>query len=195
MITPAAPNQKTDNELVTLSLRNSDWFGILVERYEKKLLRYIRRLSGASNPDAEDILQEAFIKIYQHLNDFDTRLKFSSWVYRIVRNETFDRGRVHLKNKNVLVEMDEESWQKIASQFDLDRQVDNKIFREQIAAAIANLDTKYREPLLLYLLEEKSYEEISDILRRPIGTVGALISRGKQKLKIILSPTQSYVKC
>lgn len=183
----------TDAQLVALSLQNSDNFGMLVERYETKLLRYIRRLSGTRNPDAEDILQEAFIKIYHHLNDFDADLSFSSWAYRITRNTCLDWGRAHQKNQNRSVDLDSDDWEKIAGQADIGQQLDDKIFREKIADAISALGPKYRDPLLLYLLEEKTYEEISDILRCPTGTVGALISRGKQKLKTFLKD-QPYVQ-
>ncbi len=180
---PPDPTKPTDEQLVELSLQNRDNFGALMARYEQKFINYIRRLSGANSQNAEDILQEAFIKIYLHLNDFDPALKFSSWGYRIVRNETFNHGR---KNKDSTVLIDDELSEKIADAFDLTQNVDDKIFKEKLNAALLALDNKYREPLELFLLEEKSYEEISDILRRPVGTVGALISRGKQKLQNIL---------
>ena len=61
--------ERTDKELVSLSLRNSEYFGELVDRYEAKLFRYIRRLSGLENESIEDVLQEAFIKVYTNLND------------------------------------------------------------------------------------------------------------------------------
>src|SRR5665648_188700 len=78
----------TDNELVKLSLDNPDHFFCLTKRYESKLLRYIMRISKFSHEDAEDVLQDVFIKTYYNLNEFDSELKFSSWIYRIAHNQT-----------------------------------------------------------------------------------------------------------
>ncbi|MCX6779834.1 MAG: RNA polymerase sigma factor, partial [Candidatus Magasanikbacteria bacterium] len=67
--------------------------------------------------------------------------------------------------------------------FDLNEHIDNKQMREKISEGLSELKEKYREPLILYYFEQKSYEEISDILRLPRNTVGVLIMRGKEKLK------------
>ena len=174
----------TDEELVQKSLLNSDYFGILVDRYEQKFLRYIGRLLGRNSSDIEDILQDVFIKIYEHLNDFDTNLKFSSWGYRIARNETIDKIR-HL-NQTRIIKLNDLELEEIADKINLIDDLDNKILKQKILTALNTLKPKYQEPLILLLLEEKSYEEISDILRKPVGTVGSLINRGKEKLKNLI---------
>ena len=173
----------SDEEIVKIALVDSDYFAILVERYEQKFLRYIYRILGRNEIEAEDILQEAFIKIYQHLNDFDSSLKFSSWGYRIVRNETIDKIRQQNKNRDLTIKLNEEEFIQIADKFKLEQKLDDQLLKQKILNAINSLKIKYREPLILFLLEEKSYEEISDILRVPVGTVGSLINRGKKKLK------------
>src|SRR3989339_1384271 len=86
-------SQKTDEELVSLSLQNQDNYLFLIRRYQDKLLRYIQRISNVSLEDAEDILQEVFIKVYYKLNDFDPDLKFSSWIYRITHNQVISHYR------------------------------------------------------------------------------------------------------
>lgn len=181
-------NLKTDLELVVLSLQNSDNFGMIVKRYEKKLMAYIRHLVGANHPEAEDILQNSFIKMYEHLNGFDKSLKFSSWAYRITHNEAVDYARAKWRKQKITVELDENSWNNLTNDINLPQTVDNKIFQEKVINALGSLNEKYRTALTLYLLEEKNYEEISDILCKPIGTVGALISRGRKKLKEQLYP-------
>jgi len=82
-----------DCELVRLSLENADFFAQIVQKYEKPLLRYLLRISNVSLEEAEDLLQEIFIKVYQNLWDFDESLKFSSWIYRIAHNETISAWR------------------------------------------------------------------------------------------------------
>ncbi|MCD4760742.1 hypothetical protein K8R42_02475, partial [bacterium] len=66
----------SDTDLVKLVLKDQENFSYLIKRYQSKLLRYIRRISGLNIEDAEDVLQDVFIKVYQNLNSFDTSLKF-----------------------------------------------------------------------------------------------------------------------
>ena len=83
----------SDAELVKLSLANQNDFLYLVDRYKGKLMNYIRRLTNINDDDAEDILQEVFIKVYLNLNDFNADLKFSSWIYRITHNQVISNHR------------------------------------------------------------------------------------------------------
>ncbi len=184
---------QTDAELVALSLSDSRNFGTMIERYEDKFSTYIYRISGASKEDAKDILQEAFIKIYQNLSEFDSSLKFSSWAYRIVRNQTFDHFR-KTKSRPQMIFDDENNtlFERIVSSTDLPTELDKKITYEKIRYGLKQLDAKYQEALELFFLEEKTYEEISDILHYPTSTVGTLISRAKKKLKIILEKYDEF---
>ncbi|MBU1089233.1 hypothetical protein KKF38_00345, partial [Patescibacteria group bacterium] len=72
-----------DIELVRRSLADPDEYAKIVEKYEAPLLRYLLRISNISREEGEDLLQNVFLKAYQNLRDFDTSLKFSSWIYRI----------------------------------------------------------------------------------------------------------------
>ena len=83
----------TDEQLLELAKTNEQAFACLVDRYEKKLLSYIMRISNVNLQEAEDILQDAFIKAYTNINDFDSKLKFSSWMYRITHNEVISAYR------------------------------------------------------------------------------------------------------
>lgn len=178
---------KTDEELVRMTLEDKESYLCLMKRYEDKLLRYILRISGLSREDAEDVLQDAFLKAYLNLNDFDLSLKFSSWIYRIVHNETisnFRKNKTHLLNQDFFY--DEEKIKKIASESDLNKELDAKFLKENINKIFERMDLKYREVLILKFIEEKSYEEISDILKKPVGTVGTLVNRAKKQFKKII---------
>ncbi|MBU4332335.1 sigma-70 family RNA polymerase sigma factor [Patescibacteria group bacterium] len=175
---------KTDEELVALTLENQGYFLYLIKRYEKKLLNYIIRISGVSKEEAEDILQETFIKIYQNLNDFDTSLKFSSWAYRIAHNQTISN---HRKNKarpqNIFLDPENDFLENLASDLDLKQEIDLDFLKKNINEILARIDEKYREILVLKFLEQKSYKEISDILKKPMGTVATLINRAKEQFR------------
>jgi RNA polymerase sigma-70 factor, ECF subfamily len=179
---------KKDEELAGLALENPDFFYCLTRRFEDKLLRYIVRISSASREDAEDILQDVFIKTYLNLNDFDPRLKFSSWIYRITHNQTISALRK--KNVRPTVYIEEEGAEHLAAKFDMHDALDRKFEREKINQILENMDEKYREVMVLRFLEEKDYLEIADILKKPLSTIGNLISRGK---KIFQLKYQDYV--
>ncbi len=178
MIDHSSCREKTDVELVGMSLENSDHFLCLSNRYEDKLLRYIMRISKFSREDASDVLQDVFIKTYFNLNGFDKELQFSSWVYRIAHNETISAIRKKVARPSV--NLDVGDIEKFGESFDMTKEIDNTFDRKMIDEALSRLDEKYREVLVLRFLDEKDYVEISDILKKPVSTVGNLILRGKK---------------
>ncbi len=179
-------SQKTDQDIVKLTLENQDNFLHIVNRYEKKLLRFILRISNTSLEEAQDLLQEIFIKIYQNINSYNSNLKFSSWVYQIARNHVISHYR---KNKNKIFllssEANEEALNNLASEFDINKKIDRQILKNNITEALNNMENKYREVIILKYFEEKSYQEISDIMKKPAGTIATYLNRGKKKFKKI----------
>lgn len=181
-------SEKSDQELVSLTLRDRHAFRGIVERYEAPLKRYIIRLGCIDTHDTEDILQETFLKCYLNLNDYDHDLKFSSWIYRITHNETMTFFRKKkIRPAPALNEDDLRLLENIADEVNLLEHISQKFDVELICKAVGQVDEKYREALVLKFFEEKSYTEISDILEIPEGTVATYISRGKKELKGILS--------
>lgn len=175
---------KTDVKLVALTLKNQENFKEIINRYEQKLFAYIRRISSFSPEEAEDVLQEVFIKVYQNLNDFDQSLKFSSWIYRIAHNQTISNYRkIKARPQGYDMEEKDNFLNSIASDLDIEKNIDNKMLRKNIDQVLARIDIKYREVLILKFLEEKDYKEISDILKKPMGTVATLINRAKKKFR------------
>ena len=180
---PEKCESKTDEELASLSLKDQDFFYCLLSRYEDRLLRYLSRAFFFSREDAEDVLQETFLKIYKNLNGFDPSLKFSSWAYRIAHNESVSFLRKH--NPKIFNTYNEEDLEKISSDIDLEKEMEKKHSAEMARGIIQSLKENYREALILKFLEDKSYEEISDIIKKPVGTVATLISRAKKQFKKI----------
>lgn len=164
---------------------DQDSYGALIERYEKKLTRYGRRFLYDYD-DIEDVVQEVFLKAYTHINSFDTKRSFSSWIYRIAHNEYIN---VLKKKKSTsffsLFEFDTFFPHLVAGKSPYDEAIE-KEEKVRVENAVAKLDVKYKEPLLLFLYEDKSYEEISDILEIPKATVGVRIMRAKKQLAELL---------
>ncbi|MDF1497663.1 MAG: RNA polymerase sigma factor [Patescibacteria group bacterium] len=175
-----------DEELVKKSLENIDYFACIYERYEKKLIRYILRISSFSYHEAEEVLQEAFVRVWRNLNEFDESLKFSSWVYRIVHNTTITEWRkTQSKGKDRKQDIDDELYKNLPSNLNIEKELGRKIDADGIKRVLDLMPEKYRSVLILKFLEEKDYNEISDILKKPTGTVGTLINRAKKSFNQI----------
>ena|SRR3989338_2894669 len=181
---PQQKEQMTDEELVQYTLQNQVYFGHLIQRYQQKLLRYILKISNVRLEEAEDTLQDIFIKIYQNLNGFDTSLRFSSWIYRITHNEVISQYRKHQRRpEGHTWDVKDYVWNNLASSLDTKAAVEGESLKKSIQSVLEQMDIKYREVLILKFLEEKDYEEISDILQKPLGTVGTLINRAKKQFQ------------
>lgn len=158
-----------------------------MQRYERRLLAYIKRIVNIALADAEDILQEVFIKVYQNLNGFDRKLKFSSWIYRITHNQAISHYRRQKSRPKTLSSEDSEKmFEILVSDLDIEEEVQQKMKAEKIHQLLKKLDKKYRDVLVLKFLEDKDYREISDILQKPMGTIATLINRAKKKFKKLL---------
>lgn len=174
----------SDQELVARAMENKQAFAAIVNRYEAPLLRYILRLGCKDSSAAEDLLQEIFIKTFIHLNDYDTSLQFSSWIYRIAHNEIVSYFRKEKSRPGVSLKGDDAFlFENITDDPSLTELEGQQHTAVEIQAAVDQLEPKYRDVIVLKFFEEKSYEEVSDILQIPQGTVATLINRAKKKIK------------
>lgn len=174
-------NNTTDEELTLMILSGKkELFYHLVTRYEEKLKRYILAVTNRKS-EVDDLLQTVFLKTYKNLPTFDKRMKFSSWIYRIAHNESINLIGSSFIQK--FVSMPE--WFDFGKRDDIEEKIDDEQMRKKLKGCIEQLSIKYKEPLVLFYYEEKSYEEISDILRIPARNVGVLIYRGKSQVKKI----------
>lgn len=173
-----------DNELVALSINDSQFFYCLMKRYEEKLANYVRRFSYLQDDDIADIVEDSFINAYQHLNDCDCDLKFSSWMYRIVHNQAINYMKKHKQSLKIDVEeSDDEFVDWLVADTNIEKETINKHFNEYIKTVLDKLKPEYKEVITLKFFEEKDYREISDILQKPMGTVATLLSRAKIQFK------------
>lgn len=179
---------RTDEQIVGDALVHKDIFGELVRRYEARLTRYLHRLGVYRQEDTEDVLQNIFLKTYRNLNEFDQSLKFSSWIYRIAHNEamSFFRAR-SVRPEGSLIDDSDSALETLRSSLDASHEAERSIDAEHVSKALASIDAKYRDAIVLRYFEEREYSEISDILRIPIGTVATLLNRAKKKLQTELS--------
>lgn len=182
---------QNDEDIVRLITEgDSDLFGELIDRYEEKLTRYVRRFTQHPD-DVDDIVQIVFIKAYTNLQSFDTSRSFNSWIYRIAHNESV----THLKKKGgekvSFIDFDIFLPHPFAKETADKGVLENEI-KTILEQSLSKLSPKYREVLVLYYYDDLSYQEIADVLHIPTATVGVRIKRGREALEKMKS-LQIYV--
>lgn len=176
----------SDEELVhKVRQGDKDVFGELIDRYEAKLTRYIRRFTQQED-DLSDILQTVFIKAYMNLNSFDTSRSFNSWIYRIAHNESVTYLKKRSNEKVSFIDFDiflpHPFAKEEADQKSLEREM-----KELLETSLSKISPKYREVLVLYYFDDLSYQEIAEVLHIPSATVGIRLKRGKEALEKMLT--------
>src|SRR5699024_5154112 len=158
----------------------------LVEKYQRALHFHIMKMVK-DREQIEDLVQEAFVKAFDNLNRYNTDYAFSTWLYRIATNHTIDYLR---KKKLQTLSIDEPvktkggemQMQLTDDSARTDRAIIRKQRQQMVRKAIGELPVKYRRVIELRHMEEKSYQEISDALDKPLGTVKAHIFRAREML-------------
>jgi RNA polymerase sigma-70 factor (ECF subfamily) len=177
-----------DAELVASARAgDSQAFATLVGRYERRIVRLVRGM--VPEADTEDVTQEAWLKAYRKLGDFDGRSAFYTWVYRIAANTAMDwRKKARYRRHGALPEGPEGEDAVPSTDAGPDTTSSRRELGERIDAAIATLPDKYHEILVLREVEGLSYEEISKELGMSKGTVESRLFRARERLREKLAP-------
>jgi RNA polymerase sigma-70 factor (ECF subfamily) len=160
-------------------------YDVLVRRYKDQLLNFIYRFVG-NRSDAEDIVQETLLRVYKNKHMYKEIAKFSTWVYTIAGNlaKTELRRRKRHKIFSVSNFVNEERDYDIPDKaHSPEKQVDSTIQEAIIQKAIEKLPVKFKEVIILRDIQGFAYEEISQILDIPLGTVKSRVNRGRLKLQ------------
>lgn len=178
----------SDKEIIDRALSGDQRaYSDLVNKYRDLIFNLIYRMIG-NREEAEDLVQEIFIKAFSALPTFNEQYAFSTWLYKIAVNHCIDTLR---KKKLPTLPLDKPisfKDKELRREYpDLSPSPEGKLISKErteiIQKAIHSLPEKYRSVILLRHTEEKSYEEISTILNIPIGTVKARLFRARELLK------------
>jgi RNA polymerase sigma factor (sigma-70 family) len=180
-------SSKEDTALIDrATLGDEKAFRLIVEKYSRALRFHITRMVR-DKEIIDDLIQEIFLKAFTNLGSYNTSFAFSTWLYRIATNHTID----HLRKKKLkTLSIDEPMQSKDGEmQFEIpdnstraDELILNKQRDKIILDALETLPTKYRQVIEMRHMEEKSYQEISEELDLPLGTVKAHIFRARELL-------------
>lgn len=183
----ASESSLEDDKLVKQALSGKEEaYQQLVSKYRRSLFFHIKKMIK-DQKQVEDLVQESFVKAFDNLDTYNTNYAFSTWLYRIATNHTIDYHRKKKLNtfsydKPLNTREGEMKMQLEDQHAETDRGIIRKERQEIIRNAIQDLPDKYRRVIELRHMEEKSYQEISDQLNKPLGTVKAHIFRAREML-------------
>jgi RNA polymerase sigma-70 factor, ECF subfamily len=193
---PAQERQNLDtNALIARHLAGDERaFGEILKCYRARLLAFIYRMIG-DRERAEDLVQEAFIRIHRHLHRFDSTKKFSTWAYTIAsnlaKNELRNRSRNPLVYYQSARSRDDEDQRPL--QFEdatsrPDEMYANRHLKELVDATVDRLSPHHREVFVLRELQGKSYEEIAAATHCNLGTVKSRLNRARAGFAEMIAP-------
>lgn len=180
------PLPLTDEDLIRQFQSGQDEaFTEIVHRYSNPLYNFIYRIIGDA-AFAEDLLQETFLRLWQNRQSYREIAKFSTWLYTVAGNLAKSELR-RLKVRRWISfssgESDDRPLDFADDRSDPLEQMEQKIAQERIDYEIQKLPIRFREVIVLRDVQELSYEEISSILKIPLGTVKSRVNRGRLRLQ------------
>lgn len=177
-------SQKAVDHALMRRVQQDDFsaFEQLVDRYKGRLINVIYRMLNDQN-EAEDLVQETFLRVWTHRQDYDFSYCLSTWIYTIALNLAKNELRKHRKFRFFnLTEMTEKGLELP------DPKMGPSALGHMLEQAITCLPPKYKTAFLLRDVEQMSYEEVAQILGVPLGTVKSRVNRARAVLKEELKP-------
>lgn len=173
---------REDSDLVGRCLAGEEGaYGLLLKKYKRPVFSLVYRMVR-QREEAEELASEAFFKAFRALPGFDPAQPFSSWIFKIASNLSIDWLR---RRKMETSSLDEEGsvWELPDERPTAEDVLEKKQTMRVVEEAIGRLAPDYRAVVLLRHQEERSYEEIADILGLPLGTVKIRLFRAREELK------------
>jgi len=162
-------------------------FAEIVELYKDKIFHLAYRMLS-NRHEAEDVVQDTFLRVYKNLDRYDENQKFSTWIYRIGTNLCIDRLRKRKPTYSLDAEMnDQEGVDGYSILPSDDRTPESELLlsetQQLIRQAIESLPAKYKTVMVLRYLQDLSLQEISDVLDMPVTTIKTRVHRGREYLR------------
>lgn len=188
-------SQKEIEEIVARARNGSlDDFHRLYSIYGKPVYNFIWRLVGSPN-DAEDLAQETFLKVHSELKNLRDVKQFRYWLYRIARNEVYQRLRRSLRRSEVSIDNEEIPYFEFLADDSHDLDPEERILSQEldrvIQSSLMALKPKYRDVFILAVFEKMSYEDITKVVGRSLLSVKTDIYRARLAVKEAIG---SYLK-
>jgi RNA polymerase sigma-70 factor (ECF subfamily) len=175
-----------DSDLIGLALAGDrSAFSLLVQRYQDRLFAAMLQVTGSSE-EAEDVVQDAFVRAFLKLDTFQNNSQFFTWLYRIAFNSALSR----IRRRRGTTSLDQARETVGEEPVDSIGAPDERMLRDErvrmVQAALQRLSEDHRAILVLREMEDYAYEDIAEILQISIGTVRSRLSRARSQLRVVL---------
>jgi RNA polymerase sigma-70 factor, ECF subfamily len=191
-----AATQPTDQDLVARARQGSEKaYRELLGRYQRPVFSIVFRMVR-DRERAEDLAQETFVRVFNNIDKYDPRFKFSSWIFKIATNLTIDSIRrkevptVSIDGSRNAVTADQveaTSIMLVSDDENPEELLEARQLGAEIERGIDRLRPEYRTAILLRHVEGRPYEEIAEIMSVPLGTVKTYIHRARHELRETLA--------
>ena len=184
------PHQFSDEELISqFQAGNENAYLEIVERFKDRLFTFIYRFVGDENL-AEDLVQDTLIKVYTHRHAYREIARFSTWIYTIAGN--LARTELRKRKRRATFSMSslgvgDREYELPSEDYAPSKTMESEQTEKHIRMALAKLPLHFRTVIILRDVQELSYEEISKIMKIPLGTVKSRVNRARLRLQEMLS--------
>ncbi|NUM79257.1 sigma-70 family RNA polymerase sigma factor [bacterium] len=160
-------------------------FDVIVGRYKEQLLNYVFQFVGERS-DAEDIVQDTFVKVFKSKQAYKQIAKFSTWIYTVAGNFAKSELRKRKRQRQQSISSlatGEKEFEAVETRLNSDEMTDSSVKKDLVRQAIKELSPRYREVIKLREIEHLSYEEIAQRTKLSLGTVKSRVNRARAQLQ------------
>ncbi|MFA7673088.1 MAG: sigma-70 family RNA polymerase sigma factor [Clostridia bacterium] len=192
--------QYSEEQLIKMIVEgDNEAFGVIIEKYQNKAYAIALRILQ-NHDDALDAVQDSFIKAFRNMKQFNFQSSFNTWLYRIVTNTSLDLYRKNKKyiydipfDKPITNEDDDDYYIQVEDEkSNIEAIVEKKDTVSLVNHAISMLPDDFKEIVILFDIEQLSLNEVSEILKIPLGTVKSRLFRAREKLAKILKKEGTF---
>ncbi|GGF65379.1 RNA polymerase sigma factor [Paenibacillus albidus] len=173
-------NKELEEWIADIQQGDTGRYALIVAAFQQPMYRYCCRLL-ANRQDAEDAVQDVLVKAYQSIHRYKPTVHFSAWLYRIAYNHCLNLLRRRRLHRQVMRIFRPETVAASPEQ-----ELDALLYKPSLAAALSRLSLEERNLLILRVFEEKSYEELSEILKITPNALNKRMARIKKKVKLVM---------
>lgn len=188
--TPTSHNQSDEELIRDFQNGRIEAFNLLVGRYKDQLINFVYRYLGDYD-QADDVVQETFIRVYYKKNTYRPIAKFSTWIYTIATN--LAKTQLRNRKRHGVLSLSHSRGDEFNKEYEIpderyaaDSIADSSLKHEIIQKALNAIPEQYREVVILCDIQELSYDEICSITGMNMGTLKSRLNRGRSQLQVLL---------
>lgn len=163
-------------------------FRLLMKKYQEPLYRHVRRMVS-NHDDANDVIQNSFIKVFKNIERFEGKSKLYTWLYRIATNEAITF--INSQQRHTTETLDDPNVVSVSNQIKADSYFDGEAVQEKFEQALTLLPAKQRAVFNLRYYNEMPYEEMSEVLNTSVGALKASYHHAVKKIEYFFKNTET----